>query len=286
MTEVYFTPYKISTITCNADIGENINLNLIVLFDNITIIENSDNNFIWIQYLKEGLERNRGFNPKKKRNTKKNKTKKNRFDNQITVIYKINDNYRPNIKIFKNGNIQITGIRNEKDAYPIVEKIINEVKSIYIINNDILINSDINKLSFINFIVRMINTDFKVYVNKELTEQYLIRRKVLHLLLISDLFNNKCSFQPGIYHGVKLEFFWNATKKINDGICNCANHCFGKSNGKTINNCKKITIAIFESGSILITGGISFEQINDAYNYICNILVKHEKEIRKNLINN
>jgi len=286
MTEVYFTPYKVSTITCNADIGENINLNLSILFDNITIIENSDNNFIWIQYLKEGLDKNRGVNPKKKRNTKKNKTKKNRFDNQITVIYRINDKYRPNIKIFKNGNIQITGIRIDKEAHPIIEKIINEIKSIYVNNNDILINSNINNLSFINFIIRMINTDFKVYINKEFTEKYLIRRKVLHLLLISDLYDNKCSFQPGIYHGVKLEFFWNATKQYNDGICNCANHCFGKSNGKSINNCKKITIAIFESGSILITGGISFEQINDAYNYICNILIKHEKEIRKNIISN
>lgn len=130
----------------------------------------------------------------------------------------------------------------------------------------------------------MINTDFKVYINEKMTEKYLIRRKILHKLLISDLYNNKCSFQPGIYHGVKLEFFWNSTKLHNDGICNCANHCFGKSNGESVNNCKKITIALFESGSILITGGVSFNQIDDAYNYICSILEKHEEEIRKSII--
>ena len=50
-TKLYITPYRVSTITCNADIGNNINLNLNVLFDNI-VITSDDNNFIWIQYLK------------------------------------------------------------------------------------------------------------------------------------------------------------------------------------------------------------------------------------------
>lgn len=278
---VYFTPYRISTITCNADIGNNININLLLLFENITIIENTDNNFIWIQYLKENIDKTRGFNPKKKRNNKKVKNKKNRFDNQITAIYRINEFYKPNIKIFKNGNIQFTGIKNTDDINEIVLKLISEIKIIYSINKELLIDSNVDNLKYQNLIIRMINTDFKVFINKELTEQYLIKRKNLHLLLINDIYNNKCSFQPGIYHGVKLEFFWNSSKKINDGTCNCSTHCFGKGNGNTVNNCKKITVAIFESGSILITGGVNFKQIDEAYNYICNILKKHENTIRK-----
>lgn len=71
LNKVYFTPYRVSTITCNADIGENININLLVLYENINICENTDNNFIWIQYLKENLEGTKGVNPKKKRNVKK-----------------------------------------------------------------------------------------------------------------------------------------------------------------------------------------------------------------------
>lgn len=281
-TKVYCSPYRVSTITCNADIGDNINLDLSLLFDNITINDISqDQSFIWIQYLKEENDNSRGLYPKKKRKSKKDVTKKNRFDNQVTVIYKIMENYMPNIKIFKNGNIQLTGIRKYEDTKKIVEDIITEVKKIYEINNKILLNSDINNLKFSNFKIRMINTDFKVFVNENLTENYHIRRKELHKLLIGDKYNNKCSFQPGIYQGVKLEFFWNSINKINDGKCNCDLHCFGKSSGIGLGNCKKVTIAIFESGSILITGGISFDQVNDAYKYICNIIVENENIIRR-----
>ena len=34
MSEIYFSPYRISTITCNANIGIDINLNLNVLSNN------------------------------------------------------------------------------------------------------------------------------------------------------------------------------------------------------------------------------------------------------------
>ncbi len=37
-------------------------------------------------------------------------------------------------------------------------------------------------------------------------------------------------------------------------------------------NCKKVTTAVFQSGSVLITGGRSMEQIQDGYNFINSIL--------------
>ena len=49
----------------------------------------------------------------------------------------------------------------------------------------------------------------------------------------------------------------------------------------TVKNCKKITIAIFESGSVLITGGVTFEQIEDAYNYITKVFRDNRNEIKK-----
>jgi len=32
---------------------------------------------------------------------------------------------------------------------------------------------------------------------------------------------------------------------------------------------------------VLITGGVSFEQINDAYSYITNVFMNHKFEIKK-----
>ena len=37
--EVYFTPYKVSTITCNVDLG--INIDLIILYEKFLISDNS-----------------------------------------------------------------------------------------------------------------------------------------------------------------------------------------------------------------------------------------------------
>ena len=189
------------------------------------------------------------------------------------------------MKIFKNGNIQITGIKEKNIVENIINLIIEEIKRIYKENNEIIINNDIELISFKKFVIRMINTDFKTYTDENHLNKFLIKRKVLHKILISDLYNNKCSFEPGRYHGVKLEYFWNTSKKELNGICECEKHCFGKGNGNGMNNCKKITIAIFESGSILITGGISFEQIDEAYNYITKILIKHKNEIQKSDLN-
>jgi len=281
MSNIYFTPYKVSTITCNVDIG--VNIDLITLYENFMIGEKSK--FIWIYYPKitEG-DNKRGEYPKKKRNVKNASIKKTSFDNQVTILYK-SDNY-PNLKIFKNGNIQLTGVKDEKIVSDIINEIIFEIKRIYK-NIPTISNTDdfYNKIGFYNFHIRMINTDFKTYANKDNTEKFLIRRKVLHKLLISDIYNNKCSFEPGKYHGVKLEFFWNTSKEKQNGICSCSDYCFGKGSGIGNKNCKKITIAIFESGSVLITGGISFAQIDSAYNYITKIFEDHKDEIKKTDLN-
>lgn len=289
--KIYFSPYRTSTITCNADIGNNINLNLGILFDNLRVIENDsdDIGIVWGQFLKEEQDISKGEYPKKRRKSKKNTTKKCRFDNQITIIYKYSDKYIPNVKIFKNGNIQLTGIKEIAHTKVIVDYIIKEIKHIYdnITKNIIIDHKDdyILDLEYQNFKIRMINTDFKVYKNKELTDKFEIRRKEIHKLFINNIYNNKCSFQPGIYQGVKLEYFWNFHDKEKNGICKCPTHCYGKASGMEIGSCKKVTGALFESGSILITGGISFDQVKDTYNYICKFLNENKDIIRKPLLN-
>ena len=282
MSKIYFTPYKVSTITCNANIGNDISIDLAVLFNYIEPV-NKNNEIIWIQNLKDKTEYVKGFYPKKIRKSKKTEKKKNRFDNQITIIYKISDIYMPNVKIFKNGNIQLTGIKDVKDTKIIAEKIINIIKTIYKKDKNIDTNNDkmfVKKFEYSNFKIRMINTDFKTYTNKELTDKFIIRRKELHNILISPKYNNKSSFQPGIYQGVKLEYYYNNTN--NCGICNCKTHIFNKNNLiDNINYCKKVTVAIFESGSILITGGVTFDQVDKAYNYITNVIKDNSKNIKK-----
>ena len=286
MSEIYFSPYRISTITCNANIGVNINLNLNVLFDNIDIKQECFDNkegIVWIQFMKEGDDVSRGTYPKKRRKSKKDKVKKNRFDNQVTIIYMFNDKYIPNVKIFKNGNIQLTGIKKETDTEIIVNYIIENIRNIYknVTHKILSEDNNIDMLSYQNFKIRMINTDFKVYTNPEMTNGFELKRKEIHRLFIGENYNNKCSFQPGIYQGVKLEYFWNKISERKNGICNCPTNCYGKGTGSKIGDCKKVTGALFESGSILITGGVTFEQVDETYKYICDFLRKNKDNIKK-----
>ena len=49
-----------------------------------------------------------------------------------------------------------------------------------------------------------------------------------------------------------LELMLHNKEKQDNGICNCKTQCNGK--GKN-GFCKKITVAVFNSGKIIITGG-------------------------------
>ena len=82
------------------------------------------------------------------------------------------------------------------------------------------------------------------------------------------------TFEPTIYPGVKSMYYWNKDYKDYPikGKCYCTKKCTGKGNGEGDGNCKKVTTAVFQSGSVLITGGRSMEQIKDGYDFINRIL--------------
>lgn len=267
------TKYKISTITANGSI--NCRIDLEILFNNIEI---KPDGFTWVQYNK--MER--GIYPKKPK-----KIQGKTFDNQVMVYYKIKESYMPNIKLFKNGNIHMTGIRCVEDGEVIINIVANEIKRIFenYENSKPEIDTKNKKLSPLNiiekledikpgnFIIRMFNSGFEF--------PFEIRRKTLHQILINNKYNNICSFEPLSYPGVKLQYFYNNINDKKNGICNCSKMCFGKGNGIEENSCKKITIAVFESGSVIITGANMIDQIDESYLYIQKVVLENEEEIKK-----
>lgn len=281
-TETIISSYRVSTITCNGSIRKhdevNFKVDLTKLYEEMTVIDrcSTDTGFIYV--IDRDGKQEKGIFPRKKRSDTKKKeenTSYRRFDNAISTYYKLREGYFPSVKIFKNGTIQMTGIKKIEDGEEIHKKVFDTMKQIYEQNTSIFSN----ELFYDNntFYVRMINSDFSV--------SYHIRRKDLHHLLISEQYQNSCSFQPGTYPGVKLQYFWNPVIGHKNGCCNCKEaKCFGKGNGNGHGQCKKVTVSIFESGKILITGATNFEQINEAYNYICKILKEHASIIRKQYI--
>jgi|APGre2960657468_1045069.scaffolds.fasta_scaffold00433_6 TATA-box binding protein (TBP) (component of TFIID and TFIIIB) len=266
------TFYRVSTITCNGSI--NTSVDLTILYDKINVIhfENPENGFICATD-RNGKE-TKGFNPLKKKTPKKkdSETEGRKFDNAISTYYKIQNDYYPNVKIFKNGTIQMTGLKTIPEGEILHGQVFKTLYKVYQENPEIFEKEPTFHTD--NFYVRMINSDFSV--------PYLIRRKELHLILISEKYQNSCSFQPETYPGVKLQYFWNPLIGNGDGICKCTeSKCLGKGNGNGHGQCKKVTISIFESGKILITGATNFEQINEGYGYITKNLTANYNTICK-----
>lgn len=281
VSSIQESSYRVSTITCNASIGVCVNLAEVLKHLNISDsatsqnTKTSDYDFRWIEYGRT----NRGVYHKKRKEDA-SKAKKC-FDNQATIIINMCNNnvqYCPNIKLFRNGSVQMTGIRTPDDGRKIAEIIATEIKRICTTcTTQVVENYKEELLEQIvpnEFTIRMINCDFAL--------PYKIRRKKLHEILISDKYNNACSFQPVDYPGVKLQYYWNTnTQCSRNGRCMCEIQCLGKGTGIGDNQCKKVTVSVFDSGKILITGANTFSQVNSAYSYINEVVKTNEKSIQK-----
>ena len=242
---------RISTMTQIAEISSKINLNNLYKY-----LEPTDT----IRYLSFGSELSKGEITKKIKKPRKDKEKKF-FYNQITIhifFEKI-----VNVKIFNNGRIQMTGLKKNNQGEKIIKIFLEEVnklseeykKEIFEVSNP--------KFTWIKTV--LINSDFDLH--------YKVDREALHRSIIDEGYYS--SFEPCIYPGVNIKYYYNKFKE-NNGICDCEKMCNGK--GKD-NTCKKITIAVFNSGKIIITGGNSMEHIEIAYNFIYNFI-----ESRKDII--
>ena len=80
-----------------------------------------------------------------------------------------------------------------------------------------------------------------------------------------------------IYQGINTKFFYNSNNK--NGVCCCTNFCKVQGNGEGDGQCKRITISIFRTGRIIVTGARQIEQIYIAYNFLNKIFDKHHDEI-------
>lgn len=260
------TPYKISTITATG--STNTDVDLLILFDSITI-EEFYPDYEGVMFAELGNLR-KGVSKKANVNSRKTIEGNKRFDNQLTLEYRIalRDGYTTlNCKIFKNGNIQMTGVKYIEQGKIFIDRVIDVIKKAPedVANKSMLENK--------NYMIRMINCDYRI--------GFLIKRDSLFKVMVSD-YENMVSYEPCIYPGVKIQYMWNLMAQNQDGICNCSETCItGKGSGDGDGKCKKITVAIFQSGCVIITGAQNEEQIKKTYEWINAILVNNRERIEK-----
>ena len=196
------------------------------------------------------------------------------FYNQITVVIRINnnkeiiDNEDPidnnkvdintekkiNLKLFKNGSVQMSGCKSIEDINRVLNKLIYRLKETKakfedgVIIEKLFIESP-KDITITNFKINMINSNYKINMNLD-------RAKLFELLIKKKI---KAIYEPCIRACVIIKYI-----PTLDNIEN-----------------KEISIFIFQKGNIIITGARSKHHIIEASNFINNILTTHANEIIK-----
>jgi TATA-box binding protein (TBP) (component of TFIID and TFIIIB) len=201
------------------------------------------------------------------------KTKK-RFFNQSSLVFRLrlddsNTAFKEtNIKIFKNGGFQMTGISSEAMARAALTQFIALHR-----DKGVWPGDEAAKARIAKFDICMMNSDYNV--------GKAIRRDRLYKILVEE-YGLWSTYEPTIYQGVNTKFFWNKTRPANapPGICVCPTPCEGDGSGYATGQCKKITISPFRTGSIIITGAKHMEQLLDAHAFINGVLQSHPDVLR------
>ena len=247
---------KISTITITCKLETDLFLENIGKY-----IELSDDDICYVKY-GDDIKNVRSIIKTKPKKSKKKKKVKKIFYNQVTLKVKSINDKLINIKLFKNGSIQLTGCKNYTDFSSVINTICIKLRDIMGIKtkNKIILKpfaSNIENLDIIkikNFNIRLINSNFRI-------NHKIDRAKFADLLEIQNI---DCSYEPSRHAAINIKF---------------------KSNDNNSNN-TTISIFIFESGAIIITAAKNKNHIINAYKFITEKIKENYNNILKKDITN
>lgn len=160
------------------------------------------------------------------------------------------------VKIFLNGKVQVAGLSSIKSCAYIIRKVDNKCKDFY----ENKIDSKITNVK-----IAMINSDFKINNSVNLTKfcdllsNYSIQTNGNFLSIV---------YQPIKYPAINSKFI--CDKYLQQYFEHNYKYGFKKKFNKSV------SILIFRSGSIIITGGDDLNDYFNIYKYILNIIEKNK----------
>lgn len=249
----------------------------------------------------------------RKANGKIKRYSPNVFENQATLVVRMRSGTHTNIKLFRNGHIQMTGSRSEEEGREAAELVVSMAADSSRSSSPSTIETDENreleaKSSSVGepssapgahvgpMNVCLMNSDFR------LTGGYVDRQAFYEVATVT--FGVQSSFQPAIYPAVKCFFMWRPetadgsnsclpspragfkgpdrgtcpdkrpTAPGCDGVCPIqAAHGVGGCDGKGC--CKRVTILIFHTGAAIVTGGVTQTQIRACHAWVDSVCASH-----------
>ncbi len=249
---------SISTMCCSAKLGSEINIENVQNY-----LQLNKNDVLTVKMNDQKIRTlliQKAKNKRKKTTQKKGKTQK--FYNQITVVIRIghgpcediNNEKTINVKLFKNGSIQMSGCKRIEEVNTVINKLVYRLKE----KKGLRINDTIQQINFIenindinvnSFKIDMINSNYQVNLQID-------RSKFYRLLLKKKI---TASYEKCIR------------------ACVIIKYCPPEDNPDQ----KEISVFIFQKGNIIITGAKSKNQVTSAYNYLNKVLIEHADEISK-----
>ena len=188
------------------------------------------------------------------------------FFNQSTLVIRqpYGDGWKEaNLKMFANGGFQMTGIPTEAFARATIEWLLAHLTA-HLKTPVWTAQATLKECN-----IQLLNSDYSVNAT--------ILRNKLHKLLTQNyrLFS---TYESTIYQGVNTKFFFN-TSNSGKGICQCEQFCKGQGTGHGEGECKRITMSIFRTGRIIITGARKIYQIEAAYDFLNTVFDKHHATV-------
>ena len=270
MAALTFTPLRISTLVTTGHLGSTINL--AKLFEQVPTL------LIPIGYPAEGflkMEHETKVVGHSARDmlTKRRVSAKTFFNQGTLVIRKLRGGAGPdaaefkevNIKLFANGGFQMTGVTSEEFSRVVLAFILEKFA-------ELPEPISTEPLTVKKFAIQLLNSDYKMSA--------LLKRAELHRILCQQ-YRLSSSLETTIYQGVNTKYYYNEAAPANRGICMCPKFCNGQGDGTQVGSCKKITIAAFQTGSIIITGARNKRQLDEAYVFMNEVLQTHREAIAK-----
>jgi hypothetical protein len=265
-----FTPLRISTLVTTGHLGTTINLS--------RLFEQLGPRLIPIGYPAEGflkMEQDAKVIGHSARDmlTKRRVSDKTFFNQSTLVIRKLRGGEGPdaaelkevNVKLFANGGFQMTGVTSEVFSRAVLDWMLAQFASL---------PQPISEapLTVAKFAIQLLNSDYKMSA--------LLKRAELHKTLCQK-YRLSSTLETTIYQGVNTKYYYNEEAPNNRGICRCPRFCSGQGDGTKVGACKKITIAAFQTGSIIITGARNRKQLDEAYEFMNEVLQTHRETIAK-----
>ena len=170
-----------------------------------------------------------------------------------------------------------SGIREKIERNINIDRVVKDLIKLHD-GEDIMFNApaieDKSRIRILPLETVLINSDFNI--------NFKIKRNILHSIL-RDNYQIVSRYEPGIYPGVNNKYYWNENNlhTSTEGRCICKKTCDGKGDGRGEGDCKKITIAAFQSGSVIITGAKNMKHIEDAYRFINTVIQDNFDLIQK-----